>query len=108
MPANKEENYVDHIRAVALEIAELLIKKDLEYGGSWLARGGVGAYMMKVRKSDRLEVQVKRSGYDIFAAIERSQTDGSTENLLDTLKDDVGYAILILAEALVRSRRNVK
>ncbi len=104
--AQSGATYTDNIRAIALEIAETLIRKDAEYGGSWLKRGGVGAYMMKVRKSDRLETQVVRSGYDIFAAIERSQADGSTEDLLDTLKDDAGYAILILAEALVRSRKS--
>ena len=92
--------YQDHIKAIALEIAETLIKKDAEYGGSWLKRGGVGAYMMKVRKSDRLETQVASRSYDIFQAMK--ETGSSSENLRDTLLDDAGYAILILAEARAR------
>lgn len=93
------KSYTDFIREIALDIAETLIKKDEEYGGSWLKRGGVGAYMMKVRKSDRLEEQVKRKGYDIFAALNSSS---GSESLKDTLLDDAGYAILILAEQRAR------
>jgi hypothetical protein len=94
------KGYTDFIRIITKEIADLLIKKDAEYGGSWLKRGGVGAYMMKVRKSDRLEQQVQAHGYDIFLALRNSQ--GKSENLADTLLDDAGYAILILAEARAR------
>ena len=96
--------YAAFIRAVALDIAETLIKKDAEYGGSWLKRGGVGAYMMKVRKSDRLETQVTKHGYDVFAALKDSE--GKTESLVDTLLDDAGYAILILAEARARGKKD--
>lgn len=96
--ASPPTTYTDHIQAIALEIAETLLKKDKEYGGSWQKRGGIGAYMMKVRKSDRLEEQVKKTGYDIFAAIDRK----TSEDLLDTLADDAGYAILILSEARAR------
>lgn len=93
-------NYTDHIRNIANEIAETLIRKDAEYGGSWLKRGGVGAYMMKVRKSDRLEEQVKRRGYDVFKAMQ--DTAPTSESIAETLLDDAGYAILILAEARAR------
>lgn len=99
-PAMRDLTYIDLVKEIALEIAETLVKKDAEYGGSWLRRGGVGAYMMKVRKSDRLEEQARRRGYDVFAAMR--DTEASGEKLSDTLLDDAGYAILILAEARAR------
>lgn len=98
------QTYYAHIERVSKMIAETLLRKDKEYGGSWLKRGGVGAYMMKVRKSDRLEEQTKARGYDIFIAI--GQTKTSSEKLADTLLDDAGYAILILAEAIARGLVN--
>lgn len=94
------QTYTDYIQTTANLIATTLLKKDAEYGGSWLKRGGIGAYMMKVRKSDRLEEQVKKKGYDVFAAIQASKH--TSESLEDTLLDDAGYAILILAEARAR------
>lgn len=89
--------YPDHLKQIAADIADLLLKKDAEYGGSWQRRGGVGAYMMLVRKSDRMEQQVLKYGYDIFKACQSADLT-TTENLVDTLKDQVGYGLLILAE----------
>lgn len=99
--ANEKPTYVDLLIPISQEIVATVKKKDKEYGASWKRRGGVGAYMMLVRKSDRLEEQVKNEyKYDIFAAIEDSQDQ--RETLEDTLTDQIAYGLLILAEIRVR------
>lgn len=98
---NISQHYSHHIKKVANDIADLLLQKDKEYGGSWQRRGGVGAYMMLVRKSDRLEEQVKNEyRYDIFEAC--TDETKASESLVDTLKDQVGYGLLILSELKAR------
>lgn len=88
-------SYIDKLAAVASRDIETLKQKDAEYGGSWKRRGGIGAYMMAARKIDRLEEQMKKCGYDIFAAI---QDDRRDEGVLDDLRDLRRYLLLIEAE----------
>lgn len=81
-------------------IAEILHEKALTYKDSWLRRGGVGASMMLLRKTDRLENILKQHGYDVFKAVHHGEGDP-----LDDIEDLAGYAILILAEIAYREYR---
>jgi hypothetical protein len=90
--------YTKHIPAIASADAARVLKKDEEYGASWLKRGGVGAYFVMARKIDRLETQAARHGYDIFSALADLATG---ESLVDTIRDLRGYLLLIEAEAMV-------
>lgn len=114
---------------IALGDVAQLERKDREYGGSWKKRGGVGVFMMLVRKSDRLENMVDElksyvvardpqpgdvsplpaqtgyvaGPYDLFShAIGAELEGGKGEKLLDTLGDLRRYALL--AEAEIRRR----
>ena len=92
-------SYLDMLESVAKEDVRQLKYKDEQYGGSWKQRGGIGAFMMMARKWDRIENQVKKVGYDIFAAMAASPGP-------DGFADDVGdlrrYAMLIEAEMMDR------
>jgi hypothetical protein len=97
-----ERKYIEYLDAVAqFDIAEIK-RKDAEYGGSWIKRGGIGAFLNLVRKWDRLDEQVSRSErngdtgikFDIFQHI---RSDTSAETVLDTLRDLRRYAMLIEA-----------
>lgn len=72
-----------------------LAKAHLSYGTSWKNRGGVGAFMMLARKWDRLENAVKKSGYDIFKAVEG---DKRAEGIMDDIRDLRRYLLLVEAE----------
>lgn len=74
-----------------------LVEADRQYGSSWCKRGGVGAYMVTVRKVDRMEERVKRHGYDVFLALEK---EGYRDGLLDDIRDLRRYLMLIEAEHL--------
>lgn len=78
-----------------------LVKKEIEYGGSWKRRGGIGAFMMLARKWDRIEAQVSQKNYDLFEAL---LTDMRPEGILDDIQDLRRY--LILVENEVVQRRN--
>lgn len=95
--------YEDYIEGIAKKDGETVLAKDKEYGGSWLKRGGVGAYMMLARKWDRIQNRVMRDDiealYDIFDAIKK---DERKESILDDIRDLRGYLILVEAEALDR------
>lgn len=69
-----------------------LVKKEREYGSSWKKRGGVGAFMMAARKWDRIETQVERNGYDIFATV---YGNPSETGILDDIADLRRYLALI-------------
>ncbi len=105
-------SYINRITSIADEDCVILRKKDKEYGGSWLKRGGVGAFMMLARKWDRLEQAMKSvmmapksdpgtppSKYDI---IERALVDYREEGILDDIGDLRRY--LLLVEAEIRER----
>jgi len=108
MDQNTKIEYRDKLQEVANEIVTTVLKKDKEYGASWKRRGGVGAYMMLVRKSDRLEQQVLAHGYDIFSALNSPRKSKTIESLRDTLEDQIAYGLLILAEIRVRDIENQK
>lgn len=92
--------YLAFLDVVTARDLEVLRQKDAEYGGSWLKRGGVGAFMMLARKWDRLEEQVKLERYDVFAAV---ALDHREEGLLDDIADLRRYLILVEAE-IIRQR----
>lgn len=79
--------------------AEQLVAKDREYGGSWLKRGGVGAFMMATRKYDRILTMILRPIADsqrgsLRFCIEHDQRE---EGILDDLGDLRRYLILFEA-----------
>lgn len=98
---NKKTTYIHLVLEIADNDVRVLKEKDAEYGGSWLKRGGVGAYMMACRKFDRLEEQVKKRGWDVFAAAE---ADDRAEGILDDIGDLRRYLLLIEAEIKARKR----
>lgn len=73
--------------------------KDAEYGSSWLARGGVGAFFVTARKADRIKTQLSRYDYDLAKIF-------STDTRLEGIRDDIGdlrrYLILWECEAIRR------
>jgi hypothetical protein len=90
-----KKTYMDYVPAIADKDVETLKRKDGEYGGSWLIRGGVGAFMMAARKWDRIETQVKKQHWDIISA---AVEDRRPEGILDDLADLRAYTLLIEAE----------
>ncbi len=97
-------SYIDRLDQIAAEDCAQLRAKDKEYGGSWLKRGGVGAFMMLARKWDRLETAMGTPLPDLdrFDVIERAVYDEREEGLLDDIGDLRRY--LLLVEAEIRER----
>lgn len=87
-------NYREHIPKIAADDARVVVEKDIQYGASWCRRGGVGAYMVMIRKVDRMEQRVEQMGYDIFKAIHE---DNRAEGVIDDIRDLRGYLLLIEA-----------
>ena len=87
------------IDEIALEDAAGLKKAHESYGASWKKRGGIGAYMVMIRKFDRMEMCVKKYGGDIFKAV---QDDPRAEGILDDIRDARRYLMLI--ESVLRER----
>lgn len=73
-----------------------------KYRGSWLKRGGIGAFMMLARKWDRLEALAKRHEWDIIEAVlpEYNIPDGP----LDDIRDLRRYLLLVECEILRRAQ----
>lgn len=106
-----DRRYIDYLHAVLADDESELRRKDAEYGGSWLRRGGVGAFMMLARKRDRLEAQhadgdlaevwarlearAADHHFDVFAAI---AADARSEGVLDDIRDLRRYLALVEAE----------
>lgn len=67
------------------------------YGDSWMKRGGVGAFMVSIRKVDRMENQVAKHGYDVFKAIREDQRP---EGIIDDIRDYRHYLMMIEAYAM--------
>lgn len=77
---------------VAAWDAEAVARSDLLYGASWRRRGGVGAYMVGIRKWDRLEELFGRSGVEsVVQLIARPDT---RDEAWDTLIDLRRYLLL--------------
>lgn len=106
--SDEETAYRAHLRRVADGVAATVLKKDEEYGGSWKRRGGRGAYHNFARKWDRIENIVEgKFADDVFAAM--AGKDGElSESLEDSVKDIVGYGLLLLAEMEARRARPKK
>lgn len=110
MSDNTYFKYRDHIPTITTEDAQRVYEKDVEYGGSWKRRGGIGAFMMLARKWDRIEEAVEVRGEDGQVAgyhdlLALATNDQRKEGLLDDIVDLRRY--LILVEAEVRVRREV-
>lgn len=90
-----DANFYHVLEQLLKEDAEILRKKNQEYGDSWRKRGGIGAFMMLARKWDRLEPQVAGHGYDIFEAMIE---DCRPEGVLDDIGDLRRYLALVEAQ----------
>jgi hypothetical protein len=91
--------YRNNLAVIAETDVEQTLEKDAQYNGSWLRRGGVGAFMMMARKWDRIEPAVAAHSYDIFTA---HHADRRAEGLLDDIRDLRRYLLLVEAEILVQ------
>ena len=89
--------YRTFLHAIANEDVKELKRKDEEYGGSWLRRGGTGAYHAAIRKADRLDTSVAKFGYDVFEAIAK---DERSEGIIDDIRDLRRYLLLWEARAM--------
>lgn len=96
------ENHLQHITPIAQEDAAGLLKAHESYGNSWKKRGGVGAYIIMIRKFDRMELTCKKFGWDIFEAVKQDQR---AEGIIDDIRDLRRYLNLIEAE--LRNRGTV-
>lgn len=111
-------DHMTHLRAIALEDVAHLEIKEHSYGSSWKKRGGIGAYMMIVRKIDRIEnmlaretmiINRSRQGkdnlmrerWDIFANIEEDPS-GDDSTVLAEVRDLRRYLLLVEAEMVAR------
>jgi hypothetical protein len=66
-------------------------RKNAEYGGSWLRRGGSGAFHATARKPDRIEHQLQKYDGNLAKAI---AADSRDEGILDDIGDLRRYLIL--------------
>ena len=82
------------MRALAQEICTIVEQKDKDYGSSWRRRGGPGAFMVMIRKADRIENLASKANYDIFNVLGEN-----TGNIVDDMQDLIGYLLLILEHA---------
>lgn len=80
---------------LATKIVQHTIGKEKQYKGSWMKRGGIGAFMMLARKWDRIEVDAENHEYDIMAAID--STAHKSDGLLDDINDLISYLLLVKA-----------
>lgn len=92
--------YLTYLPLTAEADVEQLLQKEIAYGGSWIKRGGIGAFMMLARKWDRIETQVSGTAgvdkYDIVGAILKNPDPGG---ILDDIGDLRRYLALVEAYA---------
>jgi hypothetical protein len=81
----------------------ILITKRRQYGDSWKARGGTGAFHVGIRHADRINNMAQRCGYDIFAAMESLGT--GDEGMLAAIGDLRRYLMLWEGEFQLRQSR---
>lgn len=91
--------YLAHLLNVFVRDAEQVLLKDKTYKGSWLKRGGVGAFMMLARKWDRLEGAMEANGYDILSALAK-ESPTARDGLLDDVQDLRRYLALVEAQLM--------
>lgn len=82
------------------EDAAIVVRKDEEYGGSWIRDGGPGAFFATWRKVHRIAEIAGRHANDVFAAF-ADKTIG--EAFVDTVADLRRYLVLWEAEFRRRS-----
>lgn len=83
------------MRGLAEDICKVVEQKDTDYGSSWRRRGGAGAFMVMIRKADRVENLSKQDGYDIFKTIATNRG-----GIIDDIDDLIGYLLLIREHCL--------
>ena len=93
------DEHLKHIKQICDEDAAGLLKAHESYGNSWQKRGGAGAYLIMIRKFDRLEQTLPKFGFDIFRAIAE---DPRAEGVIDDVRDARRYLCLIEAEMRAR------
>lgn len=87
----------DKLEDIAKQDVETLHERYEDYGDSWAKRGGCGAYMVAIRKADRLEQSVEKYKYDVFEALRQ---DPREEGVIDDIRDLRRYLMLIEAHHL--------
>jgi len=92
MAQTTSDGHLKFIKIITDEDAAGLIKAHESYGDSWKRRGGVGAYMVMIRKFDRMERAAEKNGWDIFEAV---RADPRVEGILDDIRDARRYLTLI-------------
>lgn len=97
------DDYRPEIAGVARDDVAVVAVKDAEYDGSWMRRGGRGAYENLCRKWDRIQRQVSKADGDVFAAI---LADQRAEGIMDDVADLRRY--LLLVEAWARAGRRIR
>jgi len=80
------------LQAIADEIVNTIVEKDVSYGSSWKSHGGFSAFFNLDRKYSRLQNMAQNEKYDLFSAV-LANDDGP-----DTLQDLIAYALLTLTE----------
>jgi hypothetical protein len=101
----KEFNDLYYVRETADSVIRTLHDKREEYGDSWRARGGQGAFFTTVRKFDRIEHSAKQCGYDVFAAFDRFPGEDGFEA---SVHDTIGYLLLWLAHHRARKDQHME
>lgn len=96
-----------YLAIVAASDVKQVTAKDISYGASWKARGGVGAFMMLARKWDRLENMLSEGwSYNIFQRIESEEHDrklnGADGTALAEVRDLRRYLLLVEAEMIAQ------
>lgn len=90
--ATTSDGHLKFIEEIAQEDASGLIKAHRSYGDSWKKRGGIGAYLIMIRKFDRMERAAEKVDYDIVQAV---RDDPRTEGVIDDIRDARRYLMLI-------------
>jgi hypothetical protein len=91
-------SYMDYLERITQDDIGELREKDKLYGGSWLKRGGVGAYMNVARKIDRLEKTAEAHGWDVIEAASVESFSYGEGSVLDQIGDLRRYLMLVEAE----------
>lgn len=84
------------LHLIATNDAKILVQADQQYGSSWLKRGGTGAYIVGIRKADRMEQQLAKHGGNLRLAV---QHDQRPEGIINDLRDLRRYFYLWEANA---------
>lgn len=96
--------YHRHYAVVLGEDHQETMRKDTEYQGSWMRRGGVGAFMMLARKWDRIEGLLGPHHLNIMSAIQADydsdRVQGSDGTVIAEVRDLRRYLLNVEAYAI--------